>query len=152
MRRRLSIGLILQALVLCLTAGSALAEETIIPTHLSCERPDGTNFLIDTVPWSDQEVAYLADHSSQGQLIVFAPKAAQERPEAVVRIDFARACLSLLNQPDDLCSAVQFLSARDALNLDDVEQLEMYYISLADQRPDRADEAYADLKQIFACF
>lgn len=145
-----SLAATISAFPIVALAASSGQTQTFTETDLHCEDLDGTQIIIDADPWATATVAYLPDFANHR--ITFVPSAANERPEPVVKLDFARACLSLIEREDDICSSVRFLSVRDALTMDDLQQFETYYIDLAEREPENADEAYANLKEIFTCF
>ena len=138
-------------LIAALAAGEASAGMAG-GAELACETENESrpSVPIHVDPVLTQDAAYRADRLNNR--LVFMPRVAQRLPDAVVKLDFAKACLELTDRPSDTCAATKFLSFQGAIDKRDVSRIERYYVGLAEREPARADDAYSTIKQIFACF
>jgi len=134
-------------------AQQVAAQTEIGVTDLVCETRGGLSqtFPVETDPISTRQTkAYHADEESEK--IIFSPSSARQLPNSVVKLQFALACLQLIEGREDVCAAVNFLSYQGAIKKEEITELENYYIELAERSPDEADKAYSTIKEVFACF
>ena len=124
----------------------AVAAGELRAEDLDCVTEDGELVPVVQEHWSDSEKAFGPDFGNH--MIISYPDVANYLPEAVVKLDFASACLQIINRPSDVCSSVEYLRFHGAISRSDVDQLERHYLSLGKKDP----TAFLALKEVFACY
>ena len=145
MRPILAIALSLAGPFFSLSAAE-LRPERNFGSNLYCETLDGAAIPVVEIIRISSKLAFTADPLNFQ--IIFSPSAASQIPKSVAKLEFASACLQIIGEPDDVCTSVQYLRYLGALNRDDIDELEAYYLSRRDYDPN----ALPMLKQVFSCY
>jgi len=123
------------------------ASAGMVTQRFSCGTSSGMQFEIIESGYVGTETTQVYAADLSGRKILFFPQAAARLPEAVAKMDFAAACLTVLDEPNDVCSSVVFLRDRGLISSNDLRDLENHYQYGLDRR-----DGLSRIKQIYRCY
>lgn len=126
---------------------AASEPSSVSPERLRCGQDRKQSIEIRPERLSDSVLVYAAQNEQK--FIQYFPSSRSRYPEAVAKMQFAKACLQVTGQSADTCSAVRFLKLQGALSRRDLTELENYYLA---QSNSGNKNALYDMKALFGCY
>lgn len=126
-------------------AGNAETRAGMVVSNLICDLGTGVRPYVSE-DLSYARTAYAPDLPNKR--IIFYPRVAAGLPDPVARMDFALACLTVLEQQSDACKAIIYLRDRNLIRSHDLKVLEDHFLSVSKQD----SQAFEKIKMVYACY
>lgn len=134
-------GLVMLLLLLASWTG-AFANGVMSVHDLQCKWPNGKEISIVRVSRSRTDKMFIP--RPEEKVIEFSPQT--RLPEAAAKLEFAQACLEVIEQPSEVCDAVQYLRRWGALDSSEISELEEYYFAEDDPK------SLQTIQEVYDCY